>query len=482
MAAHTTLPRGEQEAPVRRPRSAFWKLSLALIAVAGFVGLAYASGALDKTRIGGAWAKLNDIAESPHSHPQPHESPLPVLRPETNRDWDQLIKVSRDGQDTIGFHFVEVKAQAEPLRLELTGRTAYDTNTITKVRPRFDTRVEKVYASIGQKLKKGEPLVDLYSTDLAGAKTDFQTKYVQWQHDLKLYNLRRKLVETGAISQQLWVDTQNDEQKSRLDYTIAHDKLTVFYEIPEEELKPLIEHIGDKVDDAVKFGNVSSKAKMTLRSKADGYVITREVVPGNFYESTDVLMEIAPLDHLWVWVNVYELDQDKVRVGQTMEIDFPFLTQTKQGLIDYVAPEVSKDTRAVKVRVSIPNPDARLKSDMLVKAFLEIPKIKGQTVIPRLAMVALSGGEYVFVRKTAPGDNDQDKDKDKAAEPSKAGGRGEKSDKFERIKIRVAQENTDSVIVAAGLEPGQVVVTNGSLILAQLYEDQRMTNTGLPPQ
>ena len=51
-----------------------------------------------------------------------------------------------------------------------------------------------------------------------------------------------------------------------------------------------------------------------------------------------------------------------------------------------------------------------------------------------------------------------------------------------KLKIRVAQENTDSVIVASGLTPGQVVVTNGSLILAQLYEDQRMTNTGLPAQ
>ena len=159
------------------------------------------------------------------------------------------MSVNGDEQTAIGFRYAEVKAQSTPLRLELTGRTAYDTNTITKVRPRFDTRVEKVHATIGQKVKKGDPLVDLYSTDLAAAKADFQTKYVQWQHDLKLYNLRQKLVETGAISQQLWVDTQNDEQKSRLDYNIARDKLSVFYEIPEEELNPLLERIRDKAAD-----------------------------------------------------------------------------------------------------------------------------------------------------------------------------------------------------------------------------------------
>jgi membrane fusion protein, heavy metal efflux system len=201
-----------------------------------------------------------------------------------------------------------------------------------------------------------------------------------------------------------------------------------------------------------------------LKAKADGYVITRTVNPGNFYESTDVLMEVAPLDHLYVLVNVYELDQDKVRVGQTIEIQFPFLAQRIKGLVDYVAPEVSKDTRAVKIRATIPNPDARLKADMLVKAMLDIPPVPGQTIIPRLAMVAISGGEYVFVRQPKPAGT---------SDPKAA-------DKFQRVQIEMAQENTDSVVVARGLKPGQEIVANGSLILSQLYEDQRMTITGLP--
>src|SRR5262249_8273236 len=158
--------------------------------------------------------------------------------------------------------------------------------------------------------------------------------------------------------------TQNDEQKSRLEFNIALDKLAVFYEIPKAEIDPLLDRLGNKAIDLQSYGSVSDKAKMTMRSKIDGTVISREVGPGNFYESTDVLMEIAPLEHLWVWVNVFEVDQDKVRIGQTMEIQFPFLFQTISGKVDFVAPEVSKDTRAVKVRAVIPNPDGKLKSDM----------------------------------------------------------------------------------------------------------------------
>src|SRR5262249_1460939 len=156
-----------------------------------------------------------------------------------------------------------------------------------------------------------------------------------------------------------------------------------------------------------------------------------------------------PLEHLWVWVNVFEIDQGKVAVGQTIEIQFPFLAQRITGKVDYVAPEVSRETRAVRVRATIPNPNSQLKSDMLGKAMLEIPPVPGQTVIPRLAMVAISGNEYVFVRRPRPAEPKSDR-------PNRA-------DKFERRRIAVAQENTDHVVVARGLKPGEEVVTNGSL-------------------
>ena len=78
-------------------------------------------------------------------------------------------------------------------------------------------------------------------------------------------------------------------------------------------------------------------------------------------------------------------------------------------------------------------------------------------------MVAINGEDYVFVRKpdgSAP-----------TAPTSSSGGRS-----------RSAQENADHVVVPSGLKPGEEVVTNGSLILSQLYEDRRTVDTGLPMQ
>ena len=83
------------------------------------------------------------------------------------------------------------------------------------------------------------------------------------------------------------IEIENDESKSRLQMKLAKDKLLV-YGMNEKEIQES-EH-----EDGVQ------KARMILRSRADGIVIKRTVVQGNYYDAKDELMEIAPLDHLLV--------------------------------------------------------------------------------------------------------------------------------------------------------------------------------------
>ena len=96
---------------------------------------------------------------------------------------------------------------------------------------------------------------------------------------------------------------------------------------------------------------------------------------------------------------------------------------------------------------------------MFVRVLLEIPPKPGQTVIPRGAMVSVDRLDFVFV-KASPG-----------TQPVRA------------RNIFVDKETSDWVIVAEpskdhiGLKPGEQVVTNGSLILEQMYED-RLTLEG----
>ena len=151
-------------------------------------------------------------------------------------------------------------------------------------------------------------------------------------------------------------DTRNDENKSRLAVTTAREKLVVLG-VPEEQIDPLVKNLNpaELPGAGCILHNVIDKAKMTRLSPVDGFVVLRDVVPGNRYDTTDVLMVIAPLEHLIVWLNVYEADQAEVAMGQHMEIRFPYLNRTILGTVQYVATEVSKDTRTIRIRASIPN-------------------------------------------------------------------------------------------------------------------------------
>ncbi len=107
---------------------------------------------------------------------------------------------------------------------------------------------------------------------------------------------------------------------------------------------------------------------MTVLSPIDGVVVERDVVPGNFYDNQNNLLTISPMDELWVWGNVFESDQDKVHIGQKWDILFQFSKQEFEARVESIANGVDPDTRTLRIRASIRNPDKNLKARMLVRA------------------------------------------------------------------------------------------------------------------
>lgn len=406
----------------------------AVFALAACAGIAYVAWRYpDEARR--IWASIvGGGGERPVAKaPEPKEHP----------PWDGRLSLTEKAVAAMGITTTEALPQSKPIELELLGTTEYISDNLNKLRPMFKGRVDKVYATVGQSVKKGDPLIDLYSKELAEAKSTCEIERIQWLYDKNLLAIRESLLATKAVSQQLYEETKNNEMKNRQEYEVARDRLRV-YGLTEAEI--------DRVKDEVG----AQKARLTLRSPIDGLVIVRDVVAGNLYDEDDTLLVIAPLDRLWVWGNVFESDLDLVEIGQAWEIQFPFLRHKVRGKVEYISNRVDPGTHAVKIRTSIPNVDGKLKSDMLVRGKLEIPPVAGRVAIPRTALVVTDGHFYAFVE--VPG------------EPGK----------FERRTVALVQEKSDRAVVEDGLRAGDRVVTVGGLILAQMYEDLLTAQTGAP--
>lgn len=416
-----------------------WKIPLTLFLVA-VVGGWLAVDRRGRERIVAAWEFVSGAAKA--------RPPLPA------KDWVKSLEAATNAAPPagrlelteaqikgIGLNTVAVKEHAEPIILRLPGVTDYDPATLTLVRPVFDCRIEKVLVNVGAAVKVNDPLLEVFSTELAQARSDYETAVSQWTRDKRVLDYKAPLAKTETIPRKEMIEIENDEAKSRLQMKLAKDKLLI-YGLTEEEIET--SPGGDGID----------KARMTLRSRAEGVVIQRSVVAGNYYDAKDELMRIAPLDHLLIRGDVSELDADKVEVGQTLHVIFPYSDQTLAARVAYIDKAIDPDTRAASFRALIPNPDQRFKAGMFVRLLLEIPPATGETLIPRESVISADRLFFVFIK--TPGTVGQ----------------------FERRKIFVGRESSDWVIVAApsadhpGLAVGEEVATTASLILEQVYENQ----------
>ena len=77
--------------------------------------------------------------------------------------------------------------------------TDYDPDTLTIVRSQFDCRVDKVLVKLGSVVKKGDPLLEVFSTDLAEAKSNYEMARSQWNRDKKVLDYKAPLAKSETI-------------------------------------------------------------------------------------------------------------------------------------------------------------------------------------------------------------------------------------------------------------------------------------------
>jgi membrane fusion protein, heavy metal efflux system len=423
-----------------------WKMLAAILFIAA-AATVLTMNTWTRAQVVGVLKQLSQARHQTEQH-SADKTWIDELAAKSKVPWDRVLTLESSQMQGIGLKTVPVIQQTEPTILKLFGTSDYDPAKVTVVRSQFDSRVEKVLVDLGSTVKEGDPLLELFSTDLAEAKSNYEVAISQWARDKKVLDYKTPLATGNNIPRKELIEVENDEAQSRLKMKLAKDKLLV-YGLTDKEIE------NARNEDGVQ------KAKMILRSRAAGVVVERNVVTGNYYTSADLLMKIAPLDHLWVRGSVSELDADQVEKDQKLRVIFPFSDRRIDATVSYIEKAIDADSRSAKFRTSIQNPEGKIKAGTFARMELDVRPKPGSTLIPRSAMVSVDQYDYVFVKKKGTGN------------------------RFERRQIVAEKENNDIVIVAApslgqhGLTPGEEVVTTGSLILEQMYEDRVMVEGGL---
>ena len=312
------------------------------------------------------------------------------------------------------------------------------------VTPLVAGRVTKIGPALGDRVRRGQTLAEIYSPALAEA----QTRYVSAQamldaHDRELQRTQ-KLVEIGAASRQ---------ELEKIHAEHAAQTATV------QSARSQLELLGvsaSALENMAPGHNVS--ATTTVPAPIDGVVTERGANVGLNVDTATKLFTVVDLSTVWVVADVYEKDFSQVRVGSEVAIT----TSARPGLT--LRGRVSLHRSAGQRRHANcegadrgAKPSGELRLGMYADVVVAGASGTSTPRVPRSAVQNVGDRTVVYL-----------------ANPKEPG-------KFIEREVRLGQTSGEQVEVVSGILPGDVVVTAGSFFVRAERERLGLRPTGKTP-
>jgi RND family efflux transporter MFP subunit len=317
------------------------------------------------------------------------------------------VKITPEKQQLIGVTFGAVERKDVIRIIRTVGRVTYDETRLVDVNTKFSGWIEELYVDYtGKEVKKGEPLMAIYSPDLVSTQEEY------------LLALRtRESVKASKY----------EEVRSGGDALVeAAKRRLLYWDITEEQIKEL-ENSG------------KSSKTMVLNSPIYGYVIEKMAFKGKYVMAGENLYRIADLSTVWVYADIYEYEVSYVEIGQEADVNLSYYPgKTFVGKVSYIYPYVEPMTRTVKVRMEFQNSTGELKPGMYAQVMLNI-EYGEQLIVPKAAIMDSGTRQIAFV--------------------DKGGGF------LEPREVKLGARGEDEIIVLSGLDEGERVVTSGNFLI-----------------
>jgi Cu(I)/Ag(I) efflux system membrane fusion protein len=130
-------------------------------------------------------------------------------------------------------------------------------------------------------------------------------------------------------------------------------------------------------------------------------VIEKRIINGQRVTPGVELYRIANHDVVWVVADVAEADVHAVGVGSRATATLrAYPAEPAQGGVTFIYPELKPETRTVRVRIELPNPDGRMKVDMYADVLFQGDADQKPVVtVPDSAVIDSGTRQVVLIAK-----------------------------------------------------------------------------------
>ena len=375
---------------------------------------------------GTAWFLLKDnpqVRLTPKA-PSMSGTPMPAAPsdpPAEAREIDVTMPAAE--LDRLHLKFDKVTAATVRVDVRVPGTVQPNAYKQVRVTPLLGGAVTQVSAELGQSVKRGQALAQIFSRELAEAQTAYAAFNAELEAEHKKLVRTQELVRLGAASRQ-----ELEEIEANHQVHAAHL----------EEARQRLLQLG--IDDQ-QIGRQAS-SNIAIPSPLDGVVTSRSVNVGQVVMPGQELLTITDLSSVWIEANLLENDFGAVRVGSQAVITTPaYPGRPYRGSVDYIDPQVDPQTRTAKVRVAVNNPGLALRLGMYMDVLFTSRAGATVLVVPKHAIQTIGPTSVVYVPVEG------------------------EAGRFLQRTVKIGDEATNGFRVLEGLKAGETVVTDGSFLL-----------------
>lgn len=318
--------------------------------------------------------------------------------------------------------FAPARLQETQTELKLFGKVTADNNRQAQVYPVVGGEVLRIHAELGDYVRQGQVLATIRSSEVA----EFQKERLDAQSDVAVAekNLR--------VARDLFAGQLNSER----DVTAAEQELA--------KARAAQRRIGE-VYTIYKLG---SGSQYNLSAPISGFIIRKDINQNEQLRSdrSEPVFAIAQISEVWVLANVNESDIGQVREGMEAVITtISYPDRSYRGKVDKIFNAIDPETKALKVRIRIPNADLSLKPEMNATVALRASDGHRRVAVPSSALIFDKSRTWVMVFKSRT--------------------------RLETRPVEVFRELGDTAYLESGLQEGETIISQNGLMLYDALND-----------
>jgi cobalt-zinc-cadmium efflux system membrane fusion protein len=311
--------------------------------------------------------------------------------------------------------------------MDATGIVDFDNDQATSVLAPISGPVSRLLVSVGDKVRKGQPLATVASPDYASAVSTYAKALVAARNARRIADADKDLSQHQGVSQREAEQAETDALGAEQDRGAALQALKSL-DIDARTLRD------------IEAGKPVARVEGVIRAPLAGTVVERLITPGQLLQAaTTPAFTVADLSRVWVMVQLFGADTMAVRVGNRATI-VTGISPDLYGRVDNIAALVNPDTRGVLARVVVDNPGDLLKKQMYVQVNLQSGVESTGILLPVSAVLRDDENlPFVYVAQA--------------------------DGSFARRHITLGSRVGDRYAVPEGLKAGDRVVTDGGLFM-----------------